>query len=978
MTETHDEDDQGLGDLFAAGDEAEPEYSIETMTVNRHELSLEGTTTAGFTPLLDSFDRSTDEVKASPRPELRPLNVHFRNKRHSLWGHKLWNAARYLVKRIDSGMINVRGKNVLELGAGLGLPSLAAYRNGARCVVVTDYADKDLLEILEMNVKANCTPDMVDADAADFLRQEADRLRATCMALRRQQQEENQDEETDRAHMCENEGDSSITTQCVVQPLIWGNAQHIRDALRYTRGAGFDILFLSDILFNHICNDALADTVVQLLRCNPGAAAYCAFSHHRAHKQVEDLMFFDKCAARGLSYEQIDEEDYPLMFPEDRGPEEIRRPVKVYRLRHRIDGAGVPLGVGQDSYDVVVQGTGMVECFVSAALARSGIRVLQCDAQSEYGGPFKTMNVNQFRNYIQQAPCDSQGGQNLSRTREGTNPDGTGCTDGVTDSVAEEDENAALISVDVMDTLDTRTQHRFLLDLLPTHYFSRGDTAVQLVESDMARYVDFQRCDSFAFLLRSDETTKGDDPPFRLQSVPLTRAQVFSAEHVGLMQKRRLMKFVKDVAAPLAEHLHAHNANTGEDDPARTVEQEISQLFLQEADLHPNETLGDLLYRKYALDRGTIDIITLLGQVEGSRKPDMLRAVDLVRQVLTSMGAYGGLTPFLFPLYGAAEVPQNMCRIAAVFNALFILRRSVSCIPRGTDVPVVEMSNRQRVKAKVIILPRTLVNVVTSGTTTTADNSDSTGAVCFSRVILVARKPLITWEALRSSGCSEGKSSTIITGAAKSAEESEVEEIPPLVAALCQVKPGVVVHIQQHSAASEQAPNNGTDVVVHFTVDNSHMTARALHQFVEQSFINSSPPSEVSVIAGGVGVERDALLFFASFIVDEREEALRSIVSSAKVGGISETTKAHPFAVEEFRKRQRLRDTDAGEEDDGCAIVAVPTLLHELMDSGAYLKAARQAYEAVVSKLRPRKEEAGEPKDYTFLERLPPVCSIGS
>lgn len=41
------------------------------------------------------------------------MNVHYRNKRHSLWGHKLWNAAKYLAKRIDSGLIDVFNKRVL-------------------------------------------------------------------------------------------------------------------------------------------------------------------------------------------------------------------------------------------------------------------------------------------------------------------------------------------------------------------------------------------------------------------------------------------------------------------------------------------------------------------------------------------------------------------------------------------------------------------------------------------------------------------------------------------------------------------------------------------------------------------------------------------------------------------------------------------------------------------------------------------------
>lgn len=46
----------------------------------------------------------------------------------------------------------VKGKTVLELGAGGGLPSLVCALNGAAQVVVTDYPDADLIENLRYNV----------------------------------------------------------------------------------------------------------------------------------------------------------------------------------------------------------------------------------------------------------------------------------------------------------------------------------------------------------------------------------------------------------------------------------------------------------------------------------------------------------------------------------------------------------------------------------------------------------------------------------------------------------------------------------------------------------------------------------------------------------------------------------------------------------------------------------------------------------
>lgn len=48
----------------------------------------------------------------------------------------------------------VRGTSMLELGAGAGLPGIAAAIWGAQNVVVTDYPDQDLVENIKINVDA--------------------------------------------------------------------------------------------------------------------------------------------------------------------------------------------------------------------------------------------------------------------------------------------------------------------------------------------------------------------------------------------------------------------------------------------------------------------------------------------------------------------------------------------------------------------------------------------------------------------------------------------------------------------------------------------------------------------------------------------------------------------------------------------------------------------------------------------------------
>ena len=56
----------------------------------------------------------------------------FTIRRHSLWGHMVWNAGRCLANLFDEHPSLCLDRTLVELGAGAGLPSIVAVLNGAR------------------------------------------------------------------------------------------------------------------------------------------------------------------------------------------------------------------------------------------------------------------------------------------------------------------------------------------------------------------------------------------------------------------------------------------------------------------------------------------------------------------------------------------------------------------------------------------------------------------------------------------------------------------------------------------------------------------------------------------------------------------------------------------------------------------------------------------------------------------------------
>jgi nicotinamide N-methyltransferase len=98
--------------------------------------------------------------------------------------------------------------------------------------------------------------------------------------------------------------------------------------------AGFDVLILADLLFNHSEHGKLVATVQGTLAKKRDATALVFFTPYRPWLFEKDVAFFDRVREAGLVVEKVFEEKMDeVMFKEDRGDEELRRTVFGYTVR---------------------------------------------------------------------------------------------------------------------------------------------------------------------------------------------------------------------------------------------------------------------------------------------------------------------------------------------------------------------------------------------------------------------------------------------------------------------------------------------------------------------------------------------------------------------------------------------------------------------------------------------------------------------
>ncbi|KAJ5116154.1 nicotinamide N-methyltransferase [Penicillium angulare] len=209
---------------------------------------------------------------------------------HPLYGNLLWNAGRtsshYVEERADD---LIRNKDVLEIGAAAGVPSIVSAILGARTTVMTDYPDVDLVSNMQYN--ADLSAENVPSQSRLYV--EGYRWGST------------------------------------VEPLL----AHIPSS-NGEKPTGFDTLIMADVVYSHREHPNLIKTMHMALKKDPSAVALVIFTPYQPWLLSKTEKFFPLAESEGFTVTKIFEKLMDnVLFEDDPGDERLRRTVFGYELR---------------------------------------------------------------------------------------------------------------------------------------------------------------------------------------------------------------------------------------------------------------------------------------------------------------------------------------------------------------------------------------------------------------------------------------------------------------------------------------------------------------------------------------------------------------------------------------------------------------------------------------------------------------------
>ncbi|PWN90262.1 FAD/NAD(P)-binding domain-containing protein [Acaromyces ingoldii] len=294
-------------------------------------------------------------------------------------------------------------------------------------------------------------------------------------------------------------------------------------------------------------------------------------------------------------------------------------------------------------YDVVLIGTSLPNAILSAALSRSGYKVLHIDEADHYGGPWASLTLQEL----------------LDWSRSSSSSSSTSALDSGT--IRDVDLSfPAYPSVDAgsLPAELQRLNRHFSLSLAPALLPCKGPTIDVLVRSKVASYCTFrllERTSVYHATPSSSSLPSAEVEGWPLRKVPSSKEDIFKDKTMKLADKRRLMKLLQAAASSTSTVAEQQEDGDG------TRDESFLHYLTDEAKLSM-DLARDVAYG-----------VALCSSSKDSKAASMER----IKTHIDSVGRYGNSAYLVGQYGGAGEMAQCFCRAAAVQGATFVLSHRI-------------------------------------------------------------------------------------------------------------------------------------------------------------------------------------------------------------------------------------------------------------------------------------------------------------
>ena len=349
--------------------------------------------------------------------------------------------------------------------------------------------------------------------------------------------------------------------------------------------------------------------------------------------------------------------------------------------------------------DIVVYGTGLCQSIVAAACARRGRATAHFDADVSYGANFGSLRASADVSRAFDAPehsthpvrvfgsgVDASTGCLTPSGREamgsgGLSGDGSSCTRG------------------------------YSIDINAPRVVLGADEFVEcIVDSTAHKYMEFKAIEK-TYVVRDGVA----------EPMASNRSDVFKDTTLSGAEKRALMRFLKlvhveamkDAAQRRRSGRNGEETNVAVGAPGSEWGLDGASSATRDAinesdglNIDPDETMDTFLTRhglSEKLRAGVTYALALQTRVDC----DAASAIEDLKVYILSVAKYGPQTgACLIPVYGAADMPQAFCRVAAVEGATYVLRQALRNVNEHAEQATsVVSAGGQDIPAKFIFMP---------------------------------------------------------------------------------------------------------------------------------------------------------------------------------------------------------------------------------------------------------------------------------